>query len=111
MKTLPAYWLMPDIHFRKNKQLQVKQFVCEELGINPNEIITKKRTTKIVNARYIASAIYKQYFDMKLIDIAKQFDKYEHTTIVNSLQKHKDFMSVDENYRKSFEAIKKRLEL
>jgi hypothetical protein len=81
------------------------------LGIPREEIFKKsksgkaKRNAEFVMSRRIISVMLKQRgFSLK--GVAKAVGNKDHTTVINSLQKHQNYMETDKEYRETWERYK-----
>lgn len=68
--------------------------VCDYYKVTKDEIIGKKRTTEIVNARFIAIYLLRTLTDMSSPEIGKEFQR-DHTTVLNAETKISDKLKAD----------------
>lgn len=99
------YYTMLGIYSKKTlRPNEVVEFVCSQIGVPRKKLMTHKRFRELTIARQIAYSILRFEYKMKLIQIARMF-KRDHTTIINGLKTHSNYMFSDEDYREKYEEI------
>ena len=88
---------------------EIIQTVAEEYRVSPNAIIGKTRMRDVSEARQICAYILREQ-KYKRCDIAQQLNR-KTKTIYYELQQAINLLSVDESFKKHYEAIKEKLGL
>lgn len=88
----------------------VAQLVSNELQITMVSILSKNRTTEVVDARFIIVSLCLQYIpDIKIVELAAYFNQH-HTSVLHAEQKAKDLLQVgDDSFTKKYEQCKQSL--
>ncbi len=71
--------------------------VCNIYGVKKEDICGKKRTSNIVNARFIAIYLLRTLMDMSTPEIGKEFQR-DHSTILNAEKKVGDRLKTDPQF-------------
>ena len=88
---------------------EIIQTVAEEYRVSPKSIIGKTRMRDVSEARQICAYILREQ-KYKRSDIAQQLNR-KPKTIYYELQQAINLLSVDESFKKHYEAIKEKLGL
>ena len=88
---------------------KIIQTVAEVYRINPKVIMGKTRMRDVSEARQICAYILREQ-KYKRCDIAQQLNR-KPKTIYYELQQARNLLSVDESFKKHYEAIKEKLGL
>ena len=83
--------------------------VAEYFNITPDDIMSKKRNSELVQARQIVMYLCRDLTDSSLIGIAKLLGKKDHTTIIHGVNKISDEIVNNEELNIKIEAIKKKI--
>jgi hypothetical protein len=84
---------------------QVIQRGCDYLGVKMKHVLSKTKTDSLVEARFILIHLIKfnPHFRFSLNEIAKIFNKNDHTSVVHAIKKIKVYYEVDERFKKKLE--------
>ncbi len=83
--------------------------VAEYFGITPDDIMSKKRNSDLVQARQIVMYLCRDLTATSLNTIAKLLGKKDHTTIIHGVNKISDEIVNNEELNIKIESIKKKL--
>ena len=83
--------------------------VAEYFNITPDDIMSKKRNSELVQARQIVMYLCRDLTETSLIGIAKLLGKKDHTTIIHGVNKISDEIVNNEELNIKIEAIKKKI--
>lgn len=83
--------------------------VAEYFGITPDDIMSKKRNSDLVQARQIVMYLCRDLTATSLNTIAKLLGKKDHTTIIHGVNKITDEIVNNEELNSKIENIKKKL--
>lgn len=94
--------------FIKNKfntvELLIKD-LCNEMCIDYDLLMSNSRGRQVANCRRIIVTFLRNYSNLTLNEIATFVNRADHSTIINLLTTHDDFMKYDANYRDYFNQI------
>jgi|688.fasta_scaffold235326_6 chromosomal replication initiator protein len=93
----------------KIKSEDVMDAVCETYCVNIEQIRSKSRQRKIVEARHVISWVLVRKMGMTLAEVGKTFlGGRDHTTVINSLNRFNDIYDTEEEFKtKADELIEK----
>ncbi len=83
--------------------------VAEHFGITPDDIISKKRNSELVQARQIVMYLCRDLTDTSLAGIARLLGKKDHTTVIHGVNKITDEIVNNEEVKNKMEAIRKKI--
>ncbi len=83
--------------------------VSEYFNIPSSDLIGKKKTKEIVEARMVAVYLICELLNLPLVTIGQIFGGRDHTTIMYSRDKISNLVSTDKNIRRTIEDIKNSL--
>lgn len=83
--------------------------VAEYFGITPDDIMSKKRNSELVQARQIVMYLCRDLTATSLSSIARLLGKKDHTTIIHGVNKISDEIVNNEELNIKIEAIKKKI--
>ena len=97
-----------------NKQKEITpsliiEVVAEHFGISPDDIVSKKRTTELVQPRQVVMYLCRQLTEVSLQNIAKSIGKKDHTTVLHGIEKITEKMENDEELKNNVDIIKKKI--
>ncbi len=75
--------------------------VCRYYNITPERIKDKSQSKEVVLPRHVASYIIQQLTDLSLADIGKELGGRHHTTILSSIDRVKNMMREDQDFKNS----------
>lgn len=87
----------------------IMDVVSSEFGFSPEDICGKRRTAEVALARQVAMYMCRTHTESSLQQIAKDFGKKDHTTVLHALKKIEMLMKEDARVRKIVENIDKKL--
>ena len=79
--------------------------VCNHYKITRAELISKNRKTELVEGRVMVSAYLYNDLKMTYKAVGEILGGRDHTTALNSVSNHHDWMIVDKDYRASYKAV------
>ncbi|WP_457599922.1 chromosomal replication initiator protein DnaA [Hydrogenivirga sp.] len=95
-------------HLRKssgqNDLEKIKLYTALHFGIKPEELVGDKRSRKVNRARHIAFYLCRKLTDASLIEIARVFNRKDHSTVIYGIKKIEEDRKKDRklNYIISF---------
>ncbi|WP_315506877.1 chromosomal replication initiator protein DnaA [Pyramidobacter piscolens] len=87
----------------------IMDVVSSEFGFSPEDICSKRRTAEVALARQVAMYMCRIHTESSLQQIAKDFGKKDHTTVLHALKKIEMLMKEDTRVKKIVENIDKKL--
>jgi len=87
----------------------ILELVGAEFGFSPDDILGKRRTSGLALARQTAMYLYRAHSESSLQQIAKEFDKKDHTTVLHAVKKIEKMVEDDSHMRALVENIEKKL--
>ena len=88
----------------------ILQVVCDHYEINPQAVLSNKKTKEISVVRQIIMYLLREYInDMSLKSIAEFLGKKDHTTIMHGIGKIQNDMENDSKLKNNIDIIKKKL--
>lgn len=85
--------------------------VSEHLGISVEDILSKKRSQDIANARQIAMYLCRQYTVVSLQSIGNAVGGKDHTTVINGLKRVEAKLKEDSQFKSTVDTIIKKLNI
>lgn len=82
---------------------------AEAHGVNPHDLMGKRRTSRITQARQVGMYLARELTDASLPQIGEAFGGRTHSTVLHSCNKVADDIEVDDILRMRIEKIKHRL--
>jgi chromosomal replication initiation ATPase DnaA len=90
-----------------NNYNKVKQIVAKAFGISVDDISTKSRKRKYVNARCaFAHVLFDNNILRNASEIGRLIDR-DHSTVLNALNNHDDYYMTDHYYQNKYKEILK----
>ncbi len=94
----------------QKKHLRVKpssiiEEACNVLDIKQKDILGKSRSAKVATARQIIMYILRVKLNMSLIDIAKEVNRTDHTTVLHAIKKIELILSKDSDLKDDIDRI------
>jgi len=83
--------------------------VCEQYGVKPEDITSRKRNSEIVLPRQIIMYLCREMTDISLEEIGRILGKKDHTTVMSGISRIKTRLLTDEELVKNVDIIKKKL--
>lgn len=83
--------------------------VAEHFGITPDDIMSKKRNSELVQARQIVMYLCRDLTATSLAGIGKLLGKKDHTTVIHGVNKISDEIVNNEELKNKIEIIKKKI--
>ncbi len=87
----------------------IMNVVAGEFGYTPEDIRGKRRTADLALARQTAMYICRTHTESSLMQIAKDFGKKDHTTVLHAIRKIETLLREDPRVKKIVENIEKKL--
>jgi len=88
----------------------IVKIVSQELNIKPSDIISKKRSKKIVEARRVAIYLARNLTPNSMPQIAVFFGMKDHSAISHTMKKIESILEEDENFKVLVEEISNKIE-
>ena len=85
--------------------------VAEHFGITPDDIMSKKRNSELVQARQIVMYLCRDMTATSLAGIGKLLGKKDHTTVIHGVNKISDEIVNNEELKNKIEIIKKKINM
>ena len=85
-------------------------FVAEKYGVNPEDIVGKRRSREIALPRQVAMYICREMTDMSTTAIGQAFGNRDHTTVMHGCDKVAETMDSDFAFKNRVEEIMKGIE-
>ncbi len=85
------------------------QVVSEHFGVNPDDIISKKRNSEFVLPRQVIMYLCRTLTGDSLQNIGKILGKKDHTTVIHGINKITAEIETNEELRNKIEIIKKKI--
>lgn len=87
----------------------VIEAVCENYNVSVNQIKSKNRHRRLVEARHVISWVLVKKIGMTLSEVGKKYlGGRDHTTVINSLSRFNDIYDTEEEFKnKADELIEK----
>ena len=83
--------------------------VAEHFGVKAEDIASKKRNSEFVIPRQVVMYMCRELTSVSLQNIGKYVGKKDHTTVINGIEKTKERMETNEEFRNKIEIIKKKI--
>jgi len=83
--------------------------VAEHFGITPDDIMSKKRNSELVQARQIVMYLCRDLTATSLAGIGKLLGKKDHTTVIHGVNKISDEIVNNEELKRKIDIIKKKI--
>jgi chromosomal replication initiator protein len=97
------------VHRKEISIDQIKQTVCEMLGITPENFSSNRRTREIAQARQIAMYLSKTHTKAPLTAIGAAIGGKNHATVLHSVKQVANLMETDRGFRLQVEEIERRV--
>ncbi len=89
----------------------IQKLVCEHLNVPQELLKAKTRKREIVQARQISMYFAKELTKSSLKNIGLHFGGRDHSTVIHAVQTVNDLVSIDKEFRKNIDDIKKKINL
>ncbi|MBO5057427.1 MAG: chromosomal replication initiator protein DnaA [Lachnospiraceae bacterium] len=83
--------------------------VAEHFGINPDDIISKRRNSEFVQPRQICMYLCRKMTAESLQSIGKALGKKDHTTVIHGIEKITDEVKTNEELKNRIDIIMKKI--
>lgn len=100
---------LQDIIFTKQKNITVKtviQATADNFNINPEELLSQKRTQDIAMTRQVAMYLCRMLTDLSLPKIGEEFGGRDHTTVLHAFKKIDTLLASNSDFKNRLEMIK-----
>jgi len=84
----------------------IQQIVADKYSIKLSDLKGKSRKKEIVKPRHIAMYLARDILDDSLVTISNAFSR-DHTTVMHGIDKVKDEILIDDNFREEIDKLKK----
>lgn len=89
----------------------IQKLVCEHLSVPQDLLKAKTRKREIVQARQISMYFAKELTKSSLKTIGLHFGGRDHSTVIHAVQTVNDLISIDKEFRKNIDDIKKKINM
>lgn len=89
----------------------IQKLVCEHLSVDKELLKAKTRKREIVQARQISMYFAKELTKSSLKTIGMHFGGRDHSTVIHAVQTVNDLISIDKEFRKNIDEIKKKISM
>ena len=89
----------------------IQKLVCEHLNVPQELLKAKTRKREIVQARQISMFFAKELTKSSLKTIGLHFGGRDHSTVIHAVQTVNDLVSIDKEFRRNIDDIKKKINL
>lgn len=102
----PTFFKIESISKRLNSN-EILESISIFLGVPVNEIIGKKRTAKIAEARMIAAYLLRKdrYLNLGLKHIGSILGGKDHTTIMHSVKRTAELVEIEPDFKEKIKQI------
>lgn len=100
--------ISPDINRQVTPQLIIN-IVADHFGINPEDIISKRRNSEFVQPRQICMYLCRKLTGESLQNIGKSLGKKDHTTVIHGIEKVTEELETNEELKNKMEILKKKI--
>lgn len=87
----------------------ILEIVSSEFGLAPEDICGKRRTAEVALSRQIAMYMCRTYTESSLQQIARDFGKKDHTTVLHAVKKIETLIKEDHRVKKIVDNIERKL--
>ena len=98
-----------DTHHIKISSQIIIELVAKEFSYLPSDILGRSRTSEIALARQVAMYLCRKHTELSLQQIARDFGKKDHTTVLHAVRSIQVRINEDERVRSAVENIEKKL--
>ena len=84
----------------------IQQFVAEKYNIKVTDLKGKSRKKDIVLPRHISMYLARDILDDSLVTISNAFER-DHTTVMHGIDKIKEEMSLNPDFKEEIESLRK----
>jgi len=89
----------------------IQKLVCEHLIVDQDLLKAKTRKREVVQARQISMFFAKELTKASLKTIGMHFGGRDHSTVIHAVQTVNDLISIDKEFRRNIDEIKKKISL
>ena len=95
------------LHKKKHVSIEdIQRFVGEKYNVKITDIKGKSRKKDLVRPRHISMYLARDILDDSLVTISNAFER-DHTTVMHGIDKVKDEMALDPDFKDEIESLKK----
>ena len=95
--------------YMKNNIQKIQKIVCDYFSITMDDLISKKRTSKIVLTRQISMYLCRNLTDESFPKIGMEFGGRDHTTVMHSCDKIEKEIKESKDFKKMIESLKTKM--
>jgi chromosomal replication initiator protein len=88
----------------------VQKLVAAHYNIKQQELVSASKAQKLVVPRHVAMYLSRKIVQANLVEIAQQFGRKDHTTVLNAIEKVEELIQNDASTRAAITDLKRRLE-
>ena len=88
----------------------VRDVVCKEFNVRPEDLLSKIRKRTIAEPRQIAMYLSRKYTEDPLAVIGKTIGNRDHSTVVYAIKTVQTQLEIDEKYRNKIELLRHQIE-
>ena len=84
----------------------IRKAVAERWQVREEALSSKRRTKDLTVPRQVAMYLIRDLLDYSLVHIGRLFGDRDHSTVIHSIRKVEDAMSVDPQFRRTVEEVR-----
>jgi chromosomal replication initiator protein len=88
----------------------VQKLVANHYNIKLQDLVSASKAQKLVVPRHVAMYLSRKIVQANLVEIAQQFGRKDHTTVLNAIDKVEELIQNDASTRAAITDLKRRLE-
>lgn len=96
---LRGFEKLPEKKEKKNSLERILEFVANYYALNPEELLSEKRSKRVSEAKQIAMYLCRKLLSASLIEIARFFKRKDHTTVIHAIKKVEERKRTDRKFR------------
>ena len=89
----------------------IQKIVCDHFALKVSDIKAKKRTKEVALPRQIAMYLSKQFTNLSLSDIGKNFGGKDHATVIYSCKQVEEKRTKDEAFNRMIESLLRKIKV
>ncbi|MEO7964871.1 MAG: helix-turn-helix domain-containing protein, partial [Gemmatimonadaceae bacterium] len=88
---------------------RIQETVAAEWGITSEGLRSKTRTKTLTIPRQAAMYLCRELLGLQLVEIGQRFGGRDHSTVIHSLERAQELLTIDSTFRSHMERARKRL--
>jgi chromosomal replication initiator protein len=78
---------------------EIQSLVAERLGLSREQLLSRSRRAPVARARQLAMHLTRELTDLSLPEIAREFGRSDHTTVIHALRQVRSRLDVDTDFQ------------